>query len=310
MCALVLALRKVPIYAPGGGGAALGSIDQPTYSVSVTDAEAAAKCEAFTKTKEEKRLVPTKKAGDAQAPNLVTSGSPDVNTSSASTLRNRGGSVTSPVNPTSIAPMQETAAMNSLNARHPASDPAHDWENDSTRTTFPTGQLNQGNTDIDELRDVLRRQSTRGKRRARGNTSSGGSAAAGPGPGIPTIAEPGSMTYGDYMASQGQVSVGPRLPVRAANETRARSDSRSGNDIRAANDGFGASYEPYHQYPPKTPPKAGVTQPLMSVRETSPKARTFWDESGRESPRLPLGRERNNSFALEQEQANTPRLGK
>ncbi|KAI4125265.1 MAG: hypothetical protein LQ347_005430, partial [Umbilicaria vellea] len=59
MCALVLGLRKIPIYAPGGGGATLGSSDMPTYSVSVSDAEAAAKREAFAKTKEAKRLVPS-----------------------------------------------------------------------------------------------------------------------------------------------------------------------------------------------------------------------------------------------------------
>lgn len=283
MCALVLALRKVPIYAPGGGSAALGSSDQPTYSVSVSDAEAAARRDAFAKTKEEKRMVPTTKAGGPQAP---TSSSLNMNTSAASTLRNRGGSVTGPVNVTSIAPMQETSAMNSLNARHPASDPAHDWENDSTIS--PTGQLNQGNSDIDELRDVLRRQSTRGKRRARANTASGGSAAAALGPGISTIAEPGSF-------------VGPRLPVRGA------SDGRGGNDVRAANDGFGASYESYHQHPPKTPPKATGTQVLKSVKETSPKAKGYWEEPGSESPRPAFGRERNNSFALEMEGAGTPR---
>lgn len=41
MCALVLALRKIPIYAPGGGGAALGSVDQPSYTVSIPDTQAA-----------------------------------------------------------------------------------------------------------------------------------------------------------------------------------------------------------------------------------------------------------------------------
>ena len=270
----------------------------PTYSVSVSDAEAAANREAFKKTKEEKRMVPTTQPG-SQTANVATSSSLNNNISAASALRNRGASVTSPVNPTSIAPMQETAAMNSLNARHPASDPAHDWENDSTRTTSPTGQLNQGNTDIDELRDVLRRQSTRGKRRARTTTASGGSAAP-PGPGIPTIAEPGSMTYGDYMASQGQVSVGPRLPVRGANEGRA------------ASDGFGATYDSHHPHPPKTPPKASGIPTLRSVKETSSNANSLWGEPGMEgSPRMPaMGKERNNSFALEKEEASTPRLNR
>jgi len=301
MCALVLALRKVPIYAPGGGSATLGSSDEPTYSVSVSDAEAAARRDAFTKTKEEKRMVPTTKAAGPQAP---TSSSLNMNTSAASTFRNRGGSVTSPVNATSIAPMQETSAMNSLNARHPASDPAHDWENDSTRTTSPTGQLSQGNTDIDELRDVLRRQITRGKRRARANTASGGTAAAAPGPGIPTIAEPGSLSYSNYMASQGQVSVGPRLPVRGAN------DGRGGGDNRALNDGFGASYDSHHQHPPTTPPKVTGAQMLKSVKEMSPKVKSYWEEPGDESPRPAFGRERNNSFALEIEGAGSARPGR
>ncbi|CRK23730.1 hypothetical protein BN1708_018057, partial [Verticillium longisporum] len=35
MCALVLSLKKVPIYAPGGGSEALGGPTNPTYSVSV-----------------------------------------------------------------------------------------------------------------------------------------------------------------------------------------------------------------------------------------------------------------------------------
>lgn len=301
MCALVLALRKVPIYAPGGGSAALGSSDQPTYSVSVSDTEAAARRDAFIKTKEEKRMVPTTQASGPQAP---TSSSLNMTTSAASTLRNRGGSVTSPVYATSIAPMQETSAMNSLNARHPASDPAHDWENDSARTTSPTGQLNQGNTAIDELRDVLRRQSTRGKRRARANTASGGTAAAAPGPGIPTIAEPGSLTYGAYMASQGRVSVGPRLPVRGAN------DGRGGSDVKAANDGFGARYDSYPQRPPTTPPKTSGAQMLKSAQEISPKVNRQREEPGSESPRPALGRERNNSFALEMEGVGSTRPGR
>jgi hypothetical protein len=35
MCALVVALRKVPINSPGGGDAALGSAEKPTWSVAV-----------------------------------------------------------------------------------------------------------------------------------------------------------------------------------------------------------------------------------------------------------------------------------
>ncbi|CAK7202291.1 hypothetical protein SEUCBS139899_005013 [Sporothrix eucalyptigena] len=58
MCALALALKKVPINGPGGGGDPAGGPMNPTYSVSVTDEFAAA---ARTKAAENKnlaRLVP------------------------------------------------------------------------------------------------------------------------------------------------------------------------------------------------------------------------------------------------------------
>lgn len=42
MCALVLGLRKVPIFGPGGGGAPLGDPANPTYNVAVSDDVAAA----------------------------------------------------------------------------------------------------------------------------------------------------------------------------------------------------------------------------------------------------------------------------
>ncbi|KAK4167287.1 Mechanosensitive ion channel-domain-containing protein [Cladorrhinum sp. PSN259] len=57
MCALTLALKRVPIYPPGGGSEALGGPKNPTYSVAVTDnfaAEARAKAE---QDKEAKRMV-------------------------------------------------------------------------------------------------------------------------------------------------------------------------------------------------------------------------------------------------------------
>ena len=129
MCALVLALRKIPIYAPGGGDAALGSSDKPTYSVAVTDAEAAANREAFAKTKEGKRLVPTKKPDEPAAtketdqpvqirtPAKGASGTdvPDPNDSATpSPLRYR------------LSTLDEIKALSTLNDRHPAADTAHD----------------------------------------------------------------------------------------------------------------------------------------------------------------------------------------
>ncbi|KAK4194071.1 Mechanosensitive ion channel-domain-containing protein [Triangularia verruculosa] len=56
MCALTLALKKVPIYAPGGGGEALGGPKNPTYSVAVTDEYAITARSQADKDKEAKRM--------------------------------------------------------------------------------------------------------------------------------------------------------------------------------------------------------------------------------------------------------------
>ncbi|KAI0485824.1 serine/threonine protein kinase [Xylaria cf. heliscus] len=58
ICALALALKKVPINAPGGGTEALGGPTNPTYSVSVSDTEAAAARDKAEKDKNAARLVP------------------------------------------------------------------------------------------------------------------------------------------------------------------------------------------------------------------------------------------------------------
>lgn len=59
MCALALALKKIPIYGPGGGADALGGPDNPTYSVAVTDDWAANARDKSSKTKDEGRMVPS-----------------------------------------------------------------------------------------------------------------------------------------------------------------------------------------------------------------------------------------------------------
>ena len=169
MCALVLALRKIPINAPGGAGAALGSADQPSYSVSISDDKAAANRDAFTKSKEAKRLVPVSRS-DAPPKNTIrgaTSGHDEANPRDSATppaLRYRN------------APASESTALNNLNSRHPAADTARN-PNDLIEPTTPksithsvSGTVTPTDYDraysIEEFRDTLRRQSTRGKRKA------------------------------------------------------------------------------------------------------------------------------------------------
>ncbi|OBT79105.1 hypothetical protein VF21_01686 [Pseudogymnoascus sp. 05NY08] len=140
MCALVLAVRKVPIYGPGGGGTALGEPGNPSYSVAVSDNLAAEARAKAAETKEAKRLVPTSKpdAGKSTEPGATA---PESGVLGAT---------------------HETAAAAAMNARRP------------TDTGLDTQQRGRGDTldrarssDIEDLRnDLLHRASTRGRRRA------------------------------------------------------------------------------------------------------------------------------------------------
>ena len=226
---MVLALRKIPIYAPGGGGAALGSVDAPTYSVSVTDREAAANRAAFDKARLEKRMVPLAKPPSDTSSNASTSVDPEPQQSGTnSTLRNR-----------SPPAGKEENAMNSLNARHPATDPAHDWETEASFTTNAFTNTADGaealrRNDLEEVRGMLRRQSTRGKR-SRGETArSNLSPSASTNDGIqsmstplksklqvntvPTIREPiaanNGVSYQDYGAPKTSISAQPSMQGR------------------------------------------------------------------------------------------------
>lgn len=58
MCALALALKKVPIYGPGGGAEPLGGPLNPAYNVTVDDIFAATARAKADQEKEDKRMVP------------------------------------------------------------------------------------------------------------------------------------------------------------------------------------------------------------------------------------------------------------
>lgn len=164
MCALVLALRKIPIYAPGGGDAVLGSSDKPSYSVTVSDEQAAASRETFAATKEGKRLVPNKKS----TPNPFA----------ASTAVDVNPDLRDPTKPPPmryhLPPIAETAALNDLNSRDPAADTAQDIGlpeyTPPTRTPGSSSSSRDRDANLEEVRGLLRRKSTRGKRRPNGPT--------------------------------------------------------------------------------------------------------------------------------------------
>lgn len=176
-CALVLALRKVPIYGPGGGGNPLGDPTNPSYSVTVTDEMAAAARATADKEKEEKRLVPTPK---------------DYNVTDAGDVEKSGV----------LATGAEHAAMGSMTNRKAADDEGRD--NSSGSTLGDDNALErQRSNDIERLRtDLVKRQSTRGRRRADMSslTTSGLTAESGGSIGQQIISPTGKRTNHDVMS--------------------------------------------------------------------------------------------------------------
>jgi hypothetical protein len=94
MCALALALKKVPIHGPGGGADPVGAPSNPSYSVAISDAEASRNREKAELEKDAMRLVPLKRNGGnvsgdptgglASSPEMIAA--QQLNTMNASTL--------------------------------------------------------------------------------------------------------------------------------------------------------------------------------------------------------------------------------
>lgn len=138
MCALVLALRKVPIYAPGGGGEPLGGPTNPGYTVAIADDWAVQAREKAAKAKNEKRLVPAPPKDDEHKEET------------------------------------EARAAEAMNSRNPTADAAHGGENLDTswatgrddRTLGRRSEDQQRDSDIEGLREgLVKRKSTRGRRK-------------------------------------------------------------------------------------------------------------------------------------------------
>jgi len=179
MCALVAALKAVPIYGPGGGTDAAGSAANPGYSVTITDSDAKEAAKLAAKEREQARLFPPVKDDDAA--------------SSRTASDNRGAGLTS----------QEARIIGDLNSRSPAADFARDRAFSTGRESDDGANLttirSRDTHSIDEVRGVLRRGSSRGKRTA--NTH-----AAWAGPSIPTIAEPTGDGYSERSIPYQQAS--------------------------------------------------------------------------------------------------------
>ncbi|KKZ66696.1 hypothetical protein EMCG_07625 [[Emmonsia] crescens] len=145
MCALVIAIRKVPIYGPGGGDAVLGDVTRPSYSVAISYEQAQASKEEWGKGKEGKRMVPTgemdeyfestKDKDDFEGRSTAVEGR-----SPSGTSVYRGASSRSP--PTKDT---ESSFVQALHSRPPAMDQARVDESDILRKSdTPSSNNNSG----------------------------------------------------------------------------------------------------------------------------------------------------------------------
>ncbi|XP_014557051.1 hypothetical protein COCVIDRAFT_26296 [Bipolaris victoriae FI3] len=151
MCALVVALRKVPINGPGGGDATLGSQDKPTWSVAVPPAEAVAAYQKYKESADASRMHPLNPLKDE-----------NVGASTGVDYLGVGG---------------ESHAISSLNNRRPGHDAVRDdtWEaRGDDASTIGRPSMDQ-RPDIDEVRGLLRKVSSVGKRKGGATLSPYGS---------------------------------------------------------------------------------------------------------------------------------------
>lgn len=157
MCALVLALRKVPIYGPGGGDPALGSANNPNYSVALAPDVAQKNKDQAAKDKEAKRLV------NKQAPPKSSDGA-----STATYVSGRQ------------AEMLAIRKINSRDANTDARDDAFKARDDDSSIKGSgrgSSSDDERQASVDEVRGLLKRESTRGRRQAASQQGVG----AGPG---------------------------------------------------------------------------------------------------------------------------------
>ncbi|KAK7547773.1 Mechanosensitive ion channel-domain-containing protein [Phyllosticta citricarpa] len=219
MCALVQALRKIPIAPPGGNDAVLGSSDRPQFSVAISSGEAEERRQAYLDDKESKRLFPSKK------PEPPTERSSSIDYLS----RASGAGAHSSMN-------AETQAINQLNARNAAYDTYRDDAfqergEEASFTALPRSERASMNAqDVEDVRNTLRREGTLGKRKAgeRGLQARATSLSR-----VPTINEPQSAVEAGATSGYQQSPYAYPSSTTAYNTTVAQSP-------------------PSYQYPPST----------------------------------------------------------
>ncbi|KAF2872076.1 Mechanosensitive ion channel-domain-containing protein [Massariosphaeria phaeospora] len=149
MCALVLALRKIPINAPGGGDTVLGDAGKPSWSVAISPEDALAAREKYLAEKDAGRLYPTKKDD------------PDSDDGSR-TPKGKSSSTNYPGTTTNT----EDQAITSLNNRKWGADPVRDDTFDGRDDASTIGRPStDARPDLDEVRGLLHKASSGGRRK-------------------------------------------------------------------------------------------------------------------------------------------------
>lgn len=134
MCALALALKQIPIHAPGGGDEVLGGPTNPTYSVAVTDQWAAKSRADASRAADAGRMVPAKTHQTEEE-----------------------------------ARAAEKHAVADLNARSLAVETSSNWDfrDDRSITSRSPSEDPRRSKDIESVRnELLKKESQRGRRRA------------------------------------------------------------------------------------------------------------------------------------------------
>ncbi|KAF1968836.1 hypothetical protein BU23DRAFT_540589 [Bimuria novae-zelandiae CBS 107.79] len=148
MCALVVALRKVPIAGPGGSDAALGDANKPSWSVAISPEQAQAVRQQYLNEKDAARMNPTNKKDDDE---------------------DRGKSTSTDY----LGMNSESTAISQINNRKPGVDAVRDdtWgqRDDASTIGRPSmdgrPSMSSNRPDLDEVRGLLHKASSGGRRK-------------------------------------------------------------------------------------------------------------------------------------------------
>jgi len=152
MCAFVAALRLVPIHGPGGGGEALGSAANATYTVAIPAEVAKANADETTKKKNDARLVPIVEEASEETDKVEEGG-----------LRQRKLSNSSIVKNATVAAVSHSTAIEDLTSKDVAADEMRD-----TALALESSRTSIDRRDEANIRSIIRRESTKGRRKASG----------------------------------------------------------------------------------------------------------------------------------------------